>query len=29
MEVPSETRFVDESVKKAFYKLREGDNIEK
>src|SRR3989344_7918855 len=26
---PSETRFADESVKKAFYKLKEGDNSEK
>ena len=29
MELPSESRFVDENVKKGFYKLEEGDNSEK
>lgn len=29
MIIPSETRFVDENIKKAFYKLKEGDNSEK
>lgn len=29
MELPSEIRFVDENVRKAFQKLKEGDNSEK
>ena len=29
MILPSEIRFVDENVKKAFYKLQEGDKSEK
>ena len=29
MMLPSEIRFVDENVKKAFYKLKQGDNSEK
>ncbi len=29
MELPSEARFIDENIKKAFYKLKEGDNSER
>jgi hypothetical protein len=29
MKLPSETRFIDEKIKEAFYKLEEGDASEK
>ena len=29
MELSSETKFIDEKIKKSFYKLEEGDNSEK
>ena len=29
MKLPSETRFADEQIKRAFYALQEGDNSEK